>query len=48
MAGIALGIYKPVLLDAVKRTQYFPSMEKEEREKRRKGWLDALHSVMDS
>jgi glycerol kinase len=47
MAGIALGIYKPVLLDTVKRKQYFPSMEKEEREKRRKNWLDALHFVMD-
>jgi glycerol kinase len=47
MAGIALGIYSPVLLDTVKRKQYLPSMEKEEREKRRKGWLDALHLVTD-
>lgn len=47
MAGIALGIYKPVLFEAMKRKQYLPSMKKEERERRRKGWLAALRLVTD-
>lgn len=46
MAGLGAGIYKDFLVNRVKRTEYTPKMDQNERQVKYEGWKQALNMVL--
>lgn len=46
MAGLALGMYDEKVFETIGRSRFNPSMDKEEKDRKYAGWLDAVHSVL--
>jgi glycerol kinase len=47
MAGLGAGIYKDFLVNRVKRTEYIPKMDQNERQLKQDGWKQALNMVLN-
>lgn len=47
MAGLGAGIYKDFLVNRVKRTEYTPKMDQNERQVKYEGWKQALNMVLN-
>lgn len=45
-AGLALGVWDEKIFEKLKRVKYEPKMEKELRDSKYQGWLDAVHRVL--
>jgi glycerol kinase len=48
MAGIAVGLYKPGIMNETARKRYAPQMDSASREKRRRGWRKAVRLAIGS
>lgn len=46
LAGLKIGIFDETVFDVIKREKYIPQMTEEEREKKHKGWNEAIDMVI--
>ena len=48
MAGVAVGLYSPGIINEAGRKRYYPQMDAVSREKHYQGWREAVHLAIGS